>query len=323
MGPIYSQRQIAGIALQSDGKIVAVGGGFKGTVLARYNPDGSLDSNFGQDGLVVDPDFGRAPDVPGNIQGNPNDVLFVGLNYGVATRVVIQADGRILVAGGNVTGIPDVSQVQFALERYNPDGSADVTFGSGGKVLTDSNDVMAAGLALQADGDIVVAGGVQGYVFGPPRPQNITVARYDAAGNLDAGFGGGLVPIDGHLPNPGTVPDPGDAGPTNPPPAGTTAMDIVPGIPGSAALQPAQPATTGSSVGAGGLTSQGQGVGAGLKPEDVARGYSESGQALDRLFTAPVYGSSEVIGEQDGQDRPPETALVRQEADEALGGPDE
>jgi hypothetical protein len=110
---------------------------------------------------------------------------------------------------------------------------------------------------------------------------------------------------------------------TNSPQPGITEADTVLRNLSLAALQFAHSDTTGSSLVAGGLTTQGQGVGAGLKPEDVARGYSESVRALDRFFTAPVYGSSEVIGEQDELDRLPETAQVRQEADVALVDPDE
>ena len=72
---------------------------------------------------------------------------------------------------------------KFALARYNSDGTLDATFGGGGKVMTDVSawDV-AYGVAIQADGKIVVAGS--------SRSQGrFALARYDSDGTLDASFG--------------------------------------------------------------------------------------------------------------------------------------
>src|SRR4029453_17203727 len=73
--------------------------------------------------------------------------------------VAMQPDGKILAAGEAGTN----SNPDFALARYNPDGSLDVTFGVGGKVTTDfSGRYDSAGaLAIQSDGKIVVAGSVE------------------------------------------------------------------------------------------------------------------------------------------------------------------
>jgi uncharacterized delta-60 repeat protein len=145
------------VGIQSDGKIVTAGstfsGGLQHFVLARYNADGNLDSSFGSGGKVTT-DFG---------------------GFDAASALVIQPDGRIVAAG---RGSGD-----FALARYNADGSLDPTFGSGGKVTTDfggSDD--AFGVALQADGKIVAAG-QGGSDFG--------LARYNADGSLDPTFGSG------------------------------------------------------------------------------------------------------------------------------------
>src|SRR5262249_35454426 len=128
-------------AIQSDSKIVAVGFTSSSTnsdfALARYNADGTMNADFGGGKFVTD--FGA-------------DEL--------ANGVAIQTDGKIVAAG--FTQFSDERGVltrDFALARYNPDGSLDTTFNSDGKVTTDfgSNDG-ANSVAIQADGKIVAAG---------------------------------------------------------------------------------------------------------------------------------------------------------------------
>ena len=106
-------------------------------------------------------------------------------DWGYATAV--QPDGRILAAGvTNSRGTYD-----FVVSRYLPDGAQDPSFGDGGVTITDfggSKD-WAYALALQPDGHVVVAG-----VSDRSGSQDFALARYDAAGKLDPGFGhGGLV----------------------------------------------------------------------------------------------------------------------------------
>jgi uncharacterized delta-60 repeat protein len=155
-----------GVALQGDGKIVAVGGGGSGSdfLVARYKPDGSLDSTFGSGGLVTT-DFG---------------------GFEAATAVALQGDGRIVVTGSTFSG----GFQQFVLARYNGDGSLDTTFGSGGKVTTDFGlgSGFGGALAIQSDGKLVAAGraGV-----------DFVLARYKGDGSLDSSFGsGGFVTTD-------------------------------------------------------------------------------------------------------------------------------
>jgi uncharacterized delta-60 repeat protein len=156
------------VAIQGDGKVVAAGlGNFAGPgtgdfALARYNPDGSLDTSFGSGGKVTT-DFG---------------------GFDAASAVAIQPDGKIIAAGRSGSG-------DFALARYNPDGSLDSSFGSGGKVTTDFGGFDSAfGVALQADGKIVAAG--QGASSG-----DFALARYNPDGSLDPTFGsGGKVTTD-------------------------------------------------------------------------------------------------------------------------------
>ena len=104
-----------------------------------------------------------------------------------ANNVAIQADGKIVVAGA--TGEYDATD--FALVRYNGDGSLDTTFGpaQAGIVITDFSGVGndASTVAIQSDGKLVVAGWAKNSSGG----QDLAVARYDTYGNLDPAFGSG------------------------------------------------------------------------------------------------------------------------------------
>lgn len=134
-GDMYSY--ILDIALQADGKIIAVGYSNNDFALARYNADGSLDTIFNGTGTVK-------TDI-----GTFNDVAY---------SVAIQDDGKI-VAAGYSWGSAAVGN-DFALVRYNPDGSLDTTFGSGKltyDLSTGSNDSIKD-IALTADGKIVAVG---------------------------------------------------------------------------------------------------------------------------------------------------------------------
>jgi len=154
------------IAIQSDGKIAAAGRAYDGSqhdfMLARYNTDGSLDTTFDGDGKVTT-DFGASHDII-------SDMAF-------------QSDGKIVVAGYSL-GVPDWD---FALARYNTDGSLDTTFDGDGKVTTDigGSDDVATGMAIQTNGKIVVAGySSQGGSF------DFALARYSTNGSLDTTFDG-------------------------------------------------------------------------------------------------------------------------------------
>lgn len=154
-----------GVAILANGDIVAVGTSNDDFALARYRSNGSLNPNFGNGGKVTT-DFNNGTDS--------------------AHGVAIQADGKIVVAG--------TSNDDFALARYDSDeGSLDPTFGNGGKVTTDFNNGTdsARGVAIQADGKIVVAG---------TSNNDFALARYDSEGNLDASFGNGgkvITPLKG------------------------------------------------------------------------------------------------------------------------------
>ena len=163
------------MALQADGKIVMAGGSGSDFVLARYNANGSLDAGFGSGGLVT-------TDFLSNVTGNE------------AHGVAIQSDGKIVVVGFAVVGLTpkNLSNFDFALARYNSNGTLDASFGTGGKVTTDFNGVAdrAFAVAIQTDGKIVVAGDV-GFdtPSGVGAGADFGLARYNADGTLDSSFG--------------------------------------------------------------------------------------------------------------------------------------
>ena len=154
------------VAIQRDRKIIAAGtADISGFALARYNPDGSLDPSFGVGGKVI------------------TDLAESG---NAANDIVIQPDGKIVAAGRLVTGGAN----DFVVVRYNPDGSLDTTFGTGGRTVTSFriSDDVASGVALQRDGKIVAVG----YVYnGGANNVDFAVARYTTDGELDASFGEG------------------------------------------------------------------------------------------------------------------------------------
>lgn len=156
------------LAIQNDGKIIVAGNlGNSDFALARYNSDGSLDTTFGSAGKVTT-DFGAVDTV---------------------SAVALQTDGKIVVAGGIQYNGTDSD---FALARYNVDGSLDLTFGSGGKVITafSNRHDFAADVVLQNDGKIIAVGGAGDSAA-------LALARYANDGSLDSTFGsGGRVVID-------------------------------------------------------------------------------------------------------------------------------
>ncbi|TAL42846.1 MAG: hypothetical protein EPN89_16885 [Methylovulum sp.] len=148
------QSEARSVALQDDGKILVTGRSNTDFALVRYNENGSLDTSFSGDGIVTT-DFGY---------------------YDQGNSVTIQANGKILVAGTSWNGINS----DFALVRYNPDGSLDTSFSGDGKVTTGFiADDFGQSVTLQADGKILVTGSSNG---------NFALARYNPNGSLDTSF---------------------------------------------------------------------------------------------------------------------------------------
>lgn len=174
---IKENDHIHAIAIQPDGKVVAAGyvsectpQSCTGTdfVLARYNPNGSLDTSFGANGKSIT-DFG----------------------YGWINDVAIQPDGKIVVAG--TTNARDSQDFDFALARYNPNGTLDTSFDEDGMLLDDFNtgdrfdsEDHAKAVAIQSDGKIMAAGHAWIDHTGP----RFALARYHPDGSPDTSFGG-------------------------------------------------------------------------------------------------------------------------------------
>ncbi len=160
--------------LQPDGKILAGGVGIIGLhtrfALARYNPDGSLDTSFGENGIVLGPIF-----------------FTYGFTYsyhveGVKSLLLLP-DGKIMAAGDvfRWTDGDGPPGGYLGLARYNSDGSLDTTFGVGGITTTlIVSDVHVRSLVRQPDGKLIVEGWDS---------WALAVVRYNEDGTLDTSFG--------------------------------------------------------------------------------------------------------------------------------------
>ncbi|MBT6484795.1 MAG: hypothetical protein HOK71_08995, partial [Planctomycetaceae bacterium] len=152
---------VASVQVQADGKIVAAGRNNAGNiVVVRHNANGTLDAGFGAGGVVLT-DLGSSSDL--------------------AESVAVQADGKLVVAG-----FRNVSEGDFAVVRYNANGTLDAGFGTAGVVITNLGaSEFSEAVAVQTDGKIVVAG----YQEVGAVDNDIALVRYNADGTLDAGFG--------------------------------------------------------------------------------------------------------------------------------------
>ncbi|HKG60561.1 MAG TPA: hypothetical protein VKB05_12455 [Pyrinomonadaceae bacterium] len=170
---------ISAIAIQPDGAIVVAGfaqlSGSGGTprvfALARYRNDGSPDPSFGNGGALT---------------------TSFGGNFAAASAVMLQPDGKIVVAG-TVDFNPDIpgSGLDFGLARYNSNGTLDGSFGKGGKVVFDffGSFDQANGAVLQPDGKIIVVGSAS--YDSANRDIGFALARFNTDGSNDFGFGTG------------------------------------------------------------------------------------------------------------------------------------
>jgi len=151
------------VVLQSDGKILVAGQSYNGSnydfVVVRYNADGSLDGSFDGDGIQTTP---------------------IGSGTDIASSVVVQSDGKIVVAGYSVIGNFD-----FVVVRYNADGSLDTSFDGDGKRILDLSGLsdVARSIILQSDGKIVVTGQSNN-----GNDNEFAVVRFNSDGSLDGSF---------------------------------------------------------------------------------------------------------------------------------------
>ncbi|MCD4742761.1 MAG: hypothetical protein K8R67_09845, partial [Desulfobacteraceae bacterium] len=155
-----------GVAIQADGKIVVVGTTEDLTdspkfIVCRYNEDGSLDTTFDADGIVI---------------------TDVGGDDASARAVAIQSDGKIVVAGKS----GDDGNTSITVVRYTTNGALDTTFdidGIASEQLAPMTHNWGDALIIQPDGKIVVAGTTwtSNYNFG--------VVRFKTDGSMDTAFG--------------------------------------------------------------------------------------------------------------------------------------
>jgi len=170
---------ISAVAIQPNGMIVVAGfaqlGGSGGTprvfALARYRNDGQPDTSFGNGGALT---------------------TSFGGNFAAASALMLQPDGKIVVAG-TVDFNPDLpgSGLDFALARYNSNGTLDGSFGKGGKVVFDffGSFDQANGAVLQPDGKIIAVGSAS--YDSANRDIGFALARFNTDGSIDFGFGTG------------------------------------------------------------------------------------------------------------------------------------
>ena len=155
--------QAYSMAIQGDGKLLAAGytidSIYTFTAIARYNTDGSPDNSFNNNGTLV-------------------DHLSQGSTFYTAS--VTQTDGKVVAAGYTWNG----THYDFALARYNLNGSLDNSFSSDGKQMLgfgSADSDIARALVIQNDGKIVVAG---------TAGSNFKVVRYNTDGSTDNAFNG-------------------------------------------------------------------------------------------------------------------------------------
>jgi uncharacterized delta-60 repeat protein len=166
------------IALQQDGRLLITGrvadsGGADPDIgVARFNPDGTLDTTFGVNGTAstVTPD-----------------------TWEQANDIAVQPDGRIVLVGH--IRPPGMVPTRFLMMRLEAAGTLDMGFGTDGvaetAIFSDEND-HATAVVLQPDGRIVVVG--QNANLGQP---DFAIARYNVDGSLDADFAeGGMTTVD-------------------------------------------------------------------------------------------------------------------------------
>jgi uncharacterized delta-60 repeat protein len=175
---------IAAIEVQSDGKIIAAGFVFTGSIfefgLVRFDVGGLVDPNFGTGGFSLT-----------TIPGNRSGFLF---------DMTVLSDDTI-VAVGPITNVQG-KNAAFALAKYDEDGNLDITFGTNGITITplrDAEIASANSLLIQPDQKIVIAGARDN----GKHEENFSdffLARYDANGTLDPTFGNnGIVITDSPL----------------------------------------------------------------------------------------------------------------------------
>lgn len=162
----FGDDEILDVAAQEDGKILVAGYAYNGAVqnvvVARYLPDGVLDTDFNDDGIF-------------SVSLGDGDCL--------AQSIVLQSDGKPVVAASTANG--DGNGV--VLLRLTTDGFLDMTFGEEGQasVLVDDDAVESVQLKQGSEGQIVVAGTASSEAAG----DYVYISKFTSNGEVDEGFG--------------------------------------------------------------------------------------------------------------------------------------
>jgi uncharacterized delta-60 repeat protein len=160
-GPSFDEA--SGMVLQNDGKIVVAGPSDRSIALARYKPDGSLDTSFSGDGKQT-LDF-----APNSYESK-------------VTSIALQSDGKLVVAGSFRVLVDNYVFSDFAVARFNSDGTLDRSFSDDGIVITDFGGGVfdeAFAVTVQTDGKILVGGRTN---------DSLALARYNSDGTPDKSF---------------------------------------------------------------------------------------------------------------------------------------
>ena len=226
---IYNSNEInisvGKLVLQQDGKILALIEGGPSLFFVRFNTDGSIDTSFGNNGIlifttvfssfVIQPDdkiitayrqehyntFGQVDssyfrteryNIDGTLDTtfgtNGNVTTDFGFGYNAVLAITLLPDGKVIVAGNSYND-------KFALARYTANGDLDTTFDNDGKVITSLGNGLKSYvkyLSVQTDGKIIVAG--VSYTSVPPQEFSFSIAKYNPNGSLDTSFDGdGIV----------------------------------------------------------------------------------------------------------------------------------
>ena len=156
------------IALQSDGKVIAVGTSDSGSTTVRYNINGTLDNTFGFNGIVY-------------LRNRANAWYYT-------SDVQIQSDGKILVSGSEIYGTVPSFGFMYRITRYNSDGILDTTFNKIGYIANSNNPswgVSSGGvqhLIVTSDGKIIIGGNLGLNLY-------LSLSRYFLNGKIDTSFG--------------------------------------------------------------------------------------------------------------------------------------
>ena len=168
LGRAGADRGGAAVALQGDGRATVVGDeNGRGFLVARLRASGRADRSFGRRGARI--------------------LRFDGATAARARAVALFRDGRILVAGTVTIG----GVRRFAVARLQPGGNLDPNFGTDGVAVVGPPGAQLEAMALQPEGELVLAGSVPGNpsALGAPGRRVVLVMRLLADGSPDAGFG--------------------------------------------------------------------------------------------------------------------------------------